>query len=134
MSNTGDMEYSFSVSGIQRTRPLLPDFGRVREQLSMGQYTGDRDELAEVISTLSSSSAGGDYRAGTYNVITRNCNDFSDTLCMLLVSQSIPEWVNRAARIGRNVLPTSYTNSAAGICVVVLCCGIKSCRRVLSKV
>ena len=120
----GDMEYSFSVSGIQRTRPLLPEFGRVREQIMMGRYTGSRDDLAEVIRLLSSTSAGGDYTAGSYNVVTRNCNDFSQALCMLLVSQNIPDWVNRAARIGRNVLPTSYTTSADGTCHVVLCrCG-----------
>lgn len=120
----GDMEYSFSPSGITRTRPLLPDFGRVRDQIAMGRYEGTREELAAIVHTLQTS----DYAAGTYNVVHKNCNDFSEDFCALLLpattseggsAVSVPDWINRAARIGRSVLPLSAgaprdASSAAG--------------------
>lgn len=96
-----DMEYSFSMSGVQRTRPLLPEFGTIRQQISLGSYTGTREQLADVIQTLSTQ----DFSRGSYDMLSRNCNDFSNALCQRLLNVSIPDWVNRAARIGRNVLP-----------------------------
>jgi hypothetical protein len=99
----GDMEYSFSMIGVVRTRPLLPDFGRFRERVEIGRYTGSTTDLAEKIRELSS----GDFRRGLYNVVHKNCNDFSEALCQTLLQKSIPDWINRAARMGRNVIPAS---------------------------
>lgn len=44
-----------------------------------------------------------EYSGNTYNLITRNCNHFCNDLCMRLTKKSIPNWVNRLARLGNNL-------------------------------
>lgn len=41
-----------------------------------------------------------EWRSNTYNVLTRNCNNFSSALAQRLCGVDIPSWVNRAARTG----------------------------------
>lgn len=40
------------------------------------------------------------YRGDTYHLISRNCNHFTDDMCMQLTGKHIPGWVNRLARLG----------------------------------
>ncbi|RRT75727.1 hypothetical protein B296_00019742 [Ensete ventricosum] len=42
----------------------------------------------------------GKYHGDTYNLIIKNCNHFTDELCMHLTGKPIPGWVNRLARLG----------------------------------
>ena len=99
----GEVEYSFSSGGIQRTRPLLAVFGRFRERIHIGTYREESTDLARHIQALSSEG----FSRGMYNVIHNNCNDFSEALCQALLQKSIPDWVNRAARLGRNFVSAS---------------------------
>jgi hypothetical protein len=101
----GVMEYSFSDRGISRARPLhtMESSMQVREAILIGQYNGTISELSEVVQILRSTT----FTVGTYNVIHKNCNDFSEAFCQMLCQTSIPSWVNRAARVGRNVIPAS---------------------------
>ncbi|KAJ6406167.1 hypothetical protein OIU84_009816 [Salix udensis] len=41
-----------------------------------------------------------EYPGNTYNLITKNCNHFCDDVCFKLTGKSIPQWVNRLARLG----------------------------------
>lgn len=94
-------EYSFSNIGISRTAPQLEDFGRLREQIHMGNVEGPSSlqSLTETINGLASDQG---FMPGAYHIVHRNCNHFSDTLCKTLLNQSIPVWVNRAANMAAN--------------------------------
>jgi hypothetical protein len=95
-------EYSFSNAGISRTRPRLPDFGQLREHLVMGIFSGSMSEVNQILEVL----RNGEFREGTYNVTSKNCNHFSDAFMMLLLEVHVPVWVNRMANVASS-LPIS---------------------------
>jgi deubiquitinase DESI2 len=41
-----------------------------------------------------------EFGPNNYNIITRNCNSFSNAFCMALLNKPIPAWVNRLAYMG----------------------------------
>ncbi|CAK9185010.1 unnamed protein product [Ilex paraguariensis] len=41
----------------------------------------------------------GKYHGNTYHLIAKNCNHFTDEVCMHLTGKPIPGWVNRLARL-----------------------------------
>ena len=99
-------EYSFSPSGVVRTRPRLPEFGTLREQLTMGTYSEGMSGINAIVSTLRNSR----FPQGAYDTMHLNCNHFSDAFCLATVHQGIPSWVNRMAGVG--ALATSKPSSA----------------------
>ncbi|KAK1377153.1 PPPDE domain-containing protein [Heracleum sosnowskyi] len=40
------------------------------------------------------------YLGNTYNFISKNCNHFTDEVCVRLTGKPIPRWVNRLAKLG----------------------------------
>ena len=100
------VEFSFSNHGISRSRPKLPEFGNFREQIHIGTF----DEGMEFVNSMVAALSSTDFKPGTYDVITRNCNHFSNALCMSLCSTGIPAWVNRAASIGAAVRSSAYSS------------------------
>ena len=90
-------EYSFSTAGISRTRPQLEGFGRLREQINMGDIEGGT--LSFLTETMNGISSGQGFVPGAYHIVHRNCNHFSDVCCKALVNQGIPVWINRAANM-----------------------------------
>lgn len=106
-------EFSFCGNGVVRTRPRLPDFGNFREQIVIGIYNGGMQGVYASISTLRNDT----FQPGAYHPTNLNCNHFSDAFCMALVGQHIPNWINRAARIGSTmgvVAPTNSESRGAG--------------------
>jgi deubiquitinase DESI2 len=95
-STSSNVEFSFSRFGIQRSRPRLPEFGRLRIQIDMGTFDGTMQDINVIINRLSADNMQGK----NYDVLSLNCNNFSERFCQELVGQSIPAWVNRAASIG----------------------------------
>ncbi|KAI7897187.1 PPPDE putative peptidase domain-containing protein [Mucor mucedo] len=52
-----------------------------------------------------------EYVGTSYNLLTRNCNHFSEELCKSLTGKTAPGWVNRAAKLGTMfpcVIPTEW--------------------------
>ena len=43
------------------------------------------------------------FSRGSYDLLTKNCNVFSDALCKELVGKNIPSWINRLARTGNKI-------------------------------
>jgi hypothetical protein len=41
-----------------------------------------------------------DFGPNAYNLLTKNCNTFSDEFCLAILSKHIPAWVNRLAYMG----------------------------------
>ena len=94
-----EYEYSFSTFGIQRSKPRLPQFGRLREQINMGTFVGTLQDINVIINRLTEDG----FKGTQYDVIRNNCNAFSERFCVELVGKSIPAWVNRAASIGQGM-------------------------------
>ena len=72
-----------------------------------GKIEYERD-VWPIVSNLSDK-----YRAYKYDMLTMNCNHFSDELIHLLFAgkRRLPSWINRAAYIGswfHCVVPTKY--------------------------
>ncbi|XP_031247912.1 deSI-like protein At4g17486 isoform X2 [Pistacia vera] len=42
----------------------------------------------------------GKYHGDTYHLIAKNCNHFTEEVCLQLTGKPIPGWVNRLARLG----------------------------------
>ena len=104
-------EYSFSSAGVSRTRPKLPEFGQFREQILIGSFGGILMDIHDTIAQLQGPEGG--FSPGQYNVLTRNCNHFSDQLCFTLLGVHIPSWINRAANTGASLSKTSSNGSAS---------------------
>lgn len=56
-----------------------------------------RAELRSFMEHLS-----GKYHGDTYHLIAKNCNHFTDEVCMRLTGKPIPGWVNRLAKVGES--------------------------------
>lgn len=101
-------EYSFSNAGVCRTNPKLPEFGAFKESIFIGKVKG-LDFLNSTVALL----AAGDFLPGTYNIVNKNCNNFSNALCVSLCNSSIPSWVNRAASLGSSLSTVTPTDTSA---------------------
>jgi hypothetical protein len=76
----------------------------------MGVYTGTSKEFNQIIDDLRAVFLG-----NSYNIITRNCNHFSEALVQRLVGRPIPAFINRLAYFGSLctcLLPQSMLGSA----------------------
>lgn len=105
-------EYSFSNMGIQRTAPQLEAFGRLREQIKMGELEGST--LQSLTETVNGLASGQGFSPGSYHLVHKNCNSFSDALVKALLNQSIPVWVNRAANMAANFSTKNESKSGKG--------------------
>lgn len=45
-------------------------------------------------------SIAAEYYADTYHLISKNCNHFTEDICLRLTGRQIPGWINRLARLG----------------------------------
>jgi hypothetical protein len=103
---TGDAyEYFFSMMGIQRSRPRLPIFGRLRTQIKLGAFAGNQSDINTAVNNLSR----GAFAPGLYHISTRNCNHFSEAFIHALMGAPFPSWINRAANVGSVFIPGPTT-------------------------
>lgn len=101
MNAVHGLEYSFgshkySFSGMFKVKPRSCPGYTFRRSILLGSTEMTRAEFHSFMDCISR-KYGGD----TYHLTTRNCNHFSDEVCMQLTGKPIPAWVNRLARIGR---------------------------------
>jgi len=95
-------EYAFAggdttSSGIQPQQPRYMPSGApwiYKKTEKVGTTTMTRAQVQTLISNM-----GREYPANTYNLLARNCNNFSDDLCKRISKNKsgIPSWVNRSA-------------------------------------
>lgn len=60
----------------------------------------NRTQLETFEHVLTQLDESPDWRGTSYDLLRRNCNTFSDELCMLLTGRRTPGWINRAAAVG----------------------------------
>eukprot|EP00747_Dinoflagellata_sp_TGD_P178519 gnl/TRDRNA2_/TRDRNA2_27532_c0_seq1.p1 gnl/TRDRNA2_/TRDRNA2_27532_c0~~gnl/TRDRNA2_/TRDRNA2_27532_c0_seq1.p1 ORF type:complete len:364 (+),score=49.00 gnl/TRDRNA2_/TRDRNA2_27532_c0_seq1:102-1094(+) len=98
-----DAEYVFgggdtSFSGVTAQRPRIPPPGSgwtFYQAVEIGPLRCNRDEALRVVTELR-----GRFPGNSYDLVSRNCNHFSEEMCQKLCGRSIPSWVNRLAGIG----------------------------------
>ncbi|KAL4292179.1 deSI-like protein At4g17486 [Arachis stenosperma] len=94
------VEYAFgahesSWSGIFEGEPKKCEGFKFRKRVMIGKTGMGESEVKAVMEEL-----GGEYRGNAYNLISKNCNHFSNAASRRLTGKSIPAWVNRLAKFG----------------------------------
>ncbi|XXG43032.1 hypothetical protein AAC387_Pa01g3161 [Persea americana] len=94
------MEYAFGAheyptSGVFEVEPKSCPGFIYRRSVWLGSTNLSSSEFRLFMEHLS-----GTYHGDTYHLISKNCNHFTDDVCMRLTGKRIPGWVNRLARLG----------------------------------
>ncbi|KAH6772500.1 PPPDE putative thiol peptidase family protein [Perilla frutescens var. hirtella] len=94
------LEYGFGAheyptSGVFEVEPRSCPGFIFRRAIHLGSTDMSRGEFRSFMEHLSS-----DYHGDTYNLISKNCNHFTDEVSQRLTGKAIPGWVNRLARLG----------------------------------
>uniref|UniRef100_A0A1D1Y7S9 UPF0326 protein At4g17486 n=1 Tax=Anthurium amnicola TaxID=1678845 RepID=A0A1D1Y7S9_9ARAE len=94
------MEYGFGAheyptSGVFEVQPKSCPGFIYRRSVWIGTTDMSHSEFHLFLEHLSSK-----YHGDTYHLIAKNCNHFTDDVCMHLTGKHIPGWVNRLARLG----------------------------------
>ncbi|CAF2130145.1 hypothetical protein HID58_012259 [Brassica napus] len=87
--------HEYSSSGVYEVEPKnCPGF-IFRRSLLLGTTTMSPSDFRSYMEKLSSK-----YHGDTYHLIAKNCNHFTQEVCLQLTGQPIPGWINRLARLG----------------------------------
>ncbi|XP_031251856.1 deSI-like protein At4g17486 isoform X2 [Pistacia vera] len=87
--------HDFPVSGVFEVEPRSCPGFIYRSSIPLGRLNMPSSEFRTFIE-----SAASEYHGDTYNLISKNCNHFTDEIAWRLTGKHIPGWVNRLARIG----------------------------------
>ncbi|KAH7366208.1 hypothetical protein KP509_18G067800 [Ceratopteris richardii] len=94
------IEYAYGAhdmptSGIFQVEPRSCPGFLFRRSILLGTTDLSPMEIYDVMEDLASQ-----YTGDAYNLLTKNCNHFSNDLCMRLTKKPSPGWVNRLANLG----------------------------------
>merc|ERR1719287_74115 len=89
------MTFDDFSTGITWNAPAQNPDHSFRETLSMGYTSCSPRQVMQVIDDMKIA-----WKGCTYNVLSRNCHNFSDTLCGRLGVAALPAWVNDLADTG----------------------------------
>lgn len=97
------IEYGFgahehSTTGIFEVEPKQCPGFTFRKSILIGRTDLNPDKVRAFMEKLAE-----DYSGNTYHLITKNCNHFCNDVCVQLTRRSIPNWVNRLARLGKKL-------------------------------
>ena len=104
----GETEYTYNNAGIRRMAVLRMPFCRLNESLALGKYYGEDEDIEATLEALAL-----EFPPGSYDVLKRNCNHFSEALAQRLLGTSIPAWVNRSANIAAVFIPSKKPQDQA---------------------
>ncbi|KAI9363580.1 PPPDE putative peptidase domain-containing protein [Pilaira anomala] len=109
----GEHEYCFGghdyehVTGVFMVQPKIGPQGLLfKQSIHMGYTDLSKKQVDKVLQDISK-----EYIGTSYNLLTRNCNHFSEELCKRLTGKAVPGWINRAAKLGTMfpcVIPTEW--------------------------
>ncbi|KAL6911922.1 hypothetical protein ACP4OV_000727 [Aristida adscensionis] len=104
--------HDFPSSGVFEVESKCCPGFVYRRSICLGTTDMSQEEFRSFIEKLA-----GKYHGNSYNLITKNCNHFTDDVCQNLTGKPIPGWVNRLARVGSVfdcLLPESVQVSPVG--------------------
>ncbi|KAK7992548.1 hypothetical protein PG996_012420 [Apiospora saccharicola] len=85
-----------NTTGVYWTAPqTVPPGGTFKTEILQGFTFAPQHEIDQIIKSTSE-----DFPGMAYNLLTKNCNHFTQSLCERLTGQKGPSWLNRAASIG----------------------------------
>lgn len=87
--------HDFPVSGVFEVEPRSCPGFIYRSSILLGRINMPPSEFRTFIECTAS-----EYHGDTYNLISKNCNHFTDDIAWRLTGKHIPGWVNRLARLG----------------------------------
>ncbi|KAJ4811656.1 PPPDE putative thiol peptidase family protein [Rhynchospora pubera] len=87
--------HDYSSSGVFEVEPRLCPGFHFRLSVRIGSTTLPRSDFQNFIQELASK-----YHGNSYNLISKNCNHFTEEVAEYLTGKPIPAWVNRLARLG----------------------------------
>lgn len=87
--------HEYSTSGVFEVEPKSCPGFTFRRSVLLGTTDMSRTEIRSFMEHLSA-----EYHGDTYHLIAKNCNHFTEEVCMRLTGKPIPGWVNRLARVG----------------------------------
>lgn len=87
--------HEHSSTGIFKVEPRKCPGFTFRKSILVGETEMKAKEVGSVMEELAD-----EYQGSKYHLITRNCNHFCNDVCLKLTQKSIPNWVNRLARLG----------------------------------
>lgn len=87
--------HDFPVSGVFEVEPRSCPGFIYRSSILLGRINMLPSEFRTFIECSAS-----EYHGDTYNLISKNCNHFTDDIAWRLTGKHIPGWVNRLARLG----------------------------------
>ncbi|XP_012070052.1 deSI-like protein At4g17486 isoform X2 [Jatropha curcas] len=87
--------HEYSSSGVFEVEPKSCPGFIFRRSVLLGSINLSRSEVRSFMEHLSAK-----YHGDTYHLIAKNCNHFTDEVCLQLTGKPIPGWVNRLARVG----------------------------------
>ncbi|RZR75667.1 hypothetical protein BHM03_00000146 [Ensete ventricosum] len=90
----GPRSWSWSSTGRSGLGVSGLTTGTSSRSVWLGTTDMSRSEFRLFIEDLA-----GKYHGDTYHLIIKNCNHFTDEVCMSLTGKPIPGWVNRLARL-----------------------------------
>lgn len=101
------MEYGFGAhehpsSGVFEVEPKRCPGFIYRRSVWLGTTDNSLTKFREFIEQLSTK-----YHGNTYHLISKNCNHFTNDVCINLTGKPIPGWVNRLARLGGDIIRDS---------------------------
>lgn len=97
------VEYAFGAhespsTGIFEVEPKKCPGFTFRKSILVGKTDMAAKEVRVFMEKLAE-----EYRGNKYNLISRNCNHFCNEVCVKLTQKPIPRWVNRLARLGKQI-------------------------------
>ncbi|KAE8722414.1 DeSI-like protein [Hibiscus syriacus] len=87
--------HQYPISGVFEVEPRSCPGFIFRRSVLLGSTDMSLSEFWLFMEQLSDK-----YHGDTYHFIAKNCNHFTDDVCMQLNGKHIPGWVNRLARLG----------------------------------
>ncbi|KAJ3680579.1 hypothetical protein LUZ60_016857 [Juncus effusus] len=94
------MEYGYGAheyptSGVFEVSPRICPGFHFKQSLKLGSTDMSVSDFQTFIQDMASR-----YHGDCYNLISKNCNHFTDEVSVCLTGKGIPGWVNRLARLG----------------------------------
>ncbi|XP_048500880.1 deSI-like protein At4g17486 isoform X4 [Beta vulgaris subsp. vulgaris] len=117
--------HEYATSGVFEVEPRSCPGFIFRKAIPLGTTDMTRAEFRTFMQHLATK-----YHGDTYHLIAKNCNHFTDEVCLQLTGKSIPGWVNRLARLGSYfncLLPENIQIAAVRQCPDHIACSVVFC-------